>query len=83
MLAPGRTHPLGRHEAALVDFDKAIQLKPDHAEAYNNRGVTKKALGRLDEAREDYQKALALAQESGKEDVIAAAKRNLRGVRLR
>ena len=68
---------LGEYEAALVDLNEAIQLKPDQAEAYNNRGVTKKALGRLDEAREDYQKALALAQESGKEDVIAAAKRNL------
>ena len=47
------------------------------ASAYNNRGVTKKNLGRPNEAREDYQKALALAQESGDEDLIAKVQSNL------
>ena len=38
-------HALGRHEAALADYDEAIRLKPDLAEAYTNRGNTKRCAG--------------------------------------
>ena len=68
---------LGQYEAALTDSNKAIKLDPDNAAAYDTRGVAKAGLGRLNEAREDFQNALALAQESGKEDVIAEVQRNL------
>ena len=37
---------LGRHDDALADYDEAIRLKPDDAEAYKNRGAAKAALGR-------------------------------------
>ncbi len=30
---------LGRHPEALASYDRAIELKPDYAEALNNRGV--------------------------------------------
>ena len=33
-----RCKDLKRPEEALASYDKAIALKPDYAEAYNNRG---------------------------------------------
>ena len=39
-------------------FDKVIQLKPDYAEAYYNRGVALKDFGLRDKAIESYDKAI-------------------------
>jgi len=47
----------------MQNYDKAIQLKPDYIEAYNNRGVTLKDLGRLDEAVANYNKAIQIKPE--------------------
>ena len=47
-------------EDALADYAEAIRLKPDYAEAYNNRGVVKDALGRHDDALADYTEAIRL-----------------------
>ena len=53
---------LGQHEAAIADFDTAIQIDPQLAAAYHNRGVSKRSLNRNEEARKDFQKGLALAK---------------------
>lgn len=66
------------HPAALEDYDRALELNPDDAKAYNNRGITNQNLGRMNEAREDFQKALAMAQEAGDENLVAMVKNNLR-----
>ena len=46
---------------AIESFNKAIQIIPDYAEAYNNLGNTLLELGQLDEAKEnckiDWQKS--------------------------
>ncbi len=47
-------------EDALADYAEAIRLKPDYAEAYNNRGAVKAALGRHDDALADYAEAIRL-----------------------
>ena len=47
-------------EDALADYAEAIRLKPDYAEAYNNRGAVKDALGRHDDAIADYDEAIRL-----------------------
>jgi len=47
-------------EGALADCNRAIELKPDFAVAYNNRGMVKQVKGDLDGALEDYNKALNL-----------------------
>jgi predicted O-linked N-acetylglucosamine transferase (SPINDLY family) len=52
---------LGRLAEALAQYERAVQLKPDFAEACNNLGVTLQALGRTPEALASYQRALALA----------------------
>ena len=47
-------------KAAIDAYDKAIQLQPDYAAAYNNRGSAKAGLGRYDEAIADCDKAIQL-----------------------
>ena len=39
---------------------KAIELKPDFAEAYSNLGTICNDLGKFDEANNDYSKAINL-----------------------
>ena len=41
-------------------YTKAIQLDPNYKDAYNNRGISKKNLGRYTEAITDYDKAIQL-----------------------
>ena len=47
-------------EAKIVAYDKAIRLKPDLAEAYNNRGIVKADLKQYKEAIVDYNEAIRL-----------------------
>jgi tetratricopeptide (TPR) repeat protein len=51
---------LGKHESALANYDLALTLHPQHAEALSNRGNTLRALKRFDDALESYDRALAL-----------------------
>jgi len=50
----------------MQGYDKAIQLKPDFADAYYNRGNALKNLGQLDEALKDYDKAIQLKPDYAK-----------------
>ena len=47
-------------EGCLLANNEAIRLKPDYAEAYNNRGNAKVALGQHAEAIADYDEAIRL-----------------------
>ena len=44
----------------MASYDRAIALRPDYAEAFNNRGVTLQDLKRIDEALASYDRAIAL-----------------------
>jgi tetratricopeptide (TPR) repeat protein len=53
----------GDHSNTVLDYcEKAIALRPDFAEAYNNRGTTYSGQGRLEEAIRDYTKAISLRE---------------------
>ena len=51
---------MGDQAGALEDYNTAISLKPNYAEAYNNRGVLKSNMGDQAGALEDYNKAVSL-----------------------
>jgi tetratricopeptide (TPR) repeat protein len=52
---------LAQYEEAVASYDKAIAMKPDYAEAYNNRGlVALKLMDRYSEALASFDKAIEL-----------------------
>jgi len=50
----------GNYTEALKDAEKAIELKPDWPRGYSRRATALHFLGRLEEAREGYKKALEM-----------------------
>ena len=44
----------------MASYDRAIQLKPDYAEAYNNRGNALTDLGQLEETVASYDQAIQI-----------------------
>lgn len=51
---------LGDLNGALLDYNRAIELKPDYAFAFNNRGCVKEYLGDLNGALLDYNRTTEL-----------------------
>jgi tetratricopeptide (TPR) repeat protein len=50
----------GDLDRAIADCDKAITLRPNHAEAHINRGLTRILQGKEQEANQDFKKSLEL-----------------------
>ena len=50
VVAGNALQALRRFEAALDSYGQALKIKPDNAEAYNNRGTALKELKRFEEA---------------------------------
>ncbi|MGA3163184.1 MAG: tetratricopeptide repeat protein [Verrucomicrobiota bacterium] len=50
----------GQIDEAINQYQEAIRLKPDYAEAYNNLGTAFQKKGQIDEAINQYQKAIRL-----------------------
>jgi tetratricopeptide (TPR) repeat protein len=55
----------GDFDAAIRDYRKVVELRPDSPEAYNNLGVAQKKKGDLDQAAESFNRALALKVDYG------------------
>lgn len=54
---------LGRHEASLREFNRAIEAAPDYGASYANRGILHDRMGRHERALADYRKAMELDPE--------------------
>ena len=54
---------LDQYQAAIADYDAAIDLKPDLATAYYLRGTAKRSLGDYKAAIEDYSTAIDLRKD--------------------
>jgi lipoprotein NlpI len=50
----------GQLDRAVADFDQAIELRPDYAEAFNDRGIVHSTKGNHGRAIEDYDEAIKL-----------------------
>ena len=48
---------------ALAAYGHAVRLRPDYAEAYNNRGNVRSNLGQFEDALADYDRAIQLKPE--------------------
>ena len=53
-------HSLELYNEAIVEYNKAINLKPNYVRAYNNRGFMLNKLERYEEAIEDFDEAIRL-----------------------
>ena len=62
------------YDQAIVDFDQAIRINLQHAEAYNNRGNANKIIGEYQKARADLQRALELATEQNNQELAQVAR---------
>jgi len=49
-----------QYDRAIADFTVAIELKPDYAEAYNDRGFAYYLKGKFEQAISDYTRAIEL-----------------------
>ncbi|MEQ9519898.1 MAG: tetratricopeptide repeat protein [Parvibaculum sp.] len=56
---------MGQQDRAEQDYNKTIELQPDYAAAFHNRGNLRRNLGRHAEAVADYTQALALGMADG------------------
>ena len=50
----------GKYKQAIEQYDKSIELNPNYANAYNNRGTAKNSLGQHVEAIADYDEVIRL-----------------------
>ena len=50
----------GQSIEAIAHYQKALEIKPDYAEAHNNLGIALAGRGQVDEAIAHYQKALEI-----------------------
>jgi tetratricopeptide (TPR) repeat protein len=55
---------LEEYELAIDDYTESIELNPDYAGTYNNRGLCYNAIEEYDLAIDDFKKAIELAPES-------------------
>ena len=59
---------MSKYKEAVKDFTSVIEIDPQNANAYFNRGCCYDSIGELDLAISDYSVALELYLRSGKDD---------------
>jgi len=67
-----------RYEEAIASFDKALEIDPSHAFAWNDRGLCLRALERNEEALASITKALELSP--GEEEILFSCAETLQKI---
>jgi tetratricopeptide (TPR) repeat protein len=70
----------GLYDQAIADWTKAIELKPDYAEAYFQRGAGYVLKGLSDQAIVDYTKAIELKPDYAKAYFLRSIEYNLKNL---
>ena len=60
-------YSLGKHDLAIADYDKAIELNPKSPAVYVNRGVAYDKLGNMRQAFNDYKAAARLGDKNAQD----------------
>jgi len=68
----------GDYQEAIADYNRALQIDDNYAEAYNNRGSARYMLGDKQKARSDWQTAANLHRQQGNDTGYQQAMENLR-----
>jgi tetratricopeptide (TPR) repeat protein len=69
----------GQHALAIADFDRAVELRPEHAESLVNRALARLGMGRPSEAVTDLSRALELGTADTRVYLIRARAREQAG----
>ena len=70
----------GKHQLAIDDFTRTIELQPEMTQAYLIRAKSYSTLGRQDRTINDLQTALQLARRQGKPRLAASLTQWLRSM---
>lgn len=62
----------GKHQEAIAEYTKAIQIDPNYAKAYFYRGNALALEGQPQKGIEDLQKAAAILEARGESEGVAA-----------
>lgn len=66
----------GKHQEAIAEYTKAIELDPNYAEAYVFRGNALALVGQPYKGIEDLQKAAAIYESKGESQWVAAVRQH-------
>ena len=55
---------LGKYEAAIHSFDRAIEFDPDNSIFWHNQGITLSARGRYEQAIANFNRAIEINPDS-------------------
>jgi len=58
-----RLHDAGKYEEAVASYDKAIEIKPEFADVWNNKGEALRVLKKYEEAIASFDKAIEIKPE--------------------
>jgi tetratricopeptide (TPR) repeat protein len=68
---------LGRWEDAIKEYDRAIDLAPDYAETFFNRGYAYKVLGQTERSIADFERFLSFERQWN-EDLVVQARAHIK-----
>ena len=70
-------------DKAIADYDKAIELKPEYAGAYYNRGIYFEMKGDFSNALDNFSKGLVFAKQQSDDDLVTKIENKIKELKKR